>query len=198
VTTVTENGDHGRRDDRDRTKPWLIAALFVLAIALAVLLTLLLTRDDDDETTAGTTTTSLVGRTTTSVGAAPSAPAPAPAPTADDDAQPSPDAGEEIVPPDAEVPEVTVSCAPDVMLTAVGGTVDGTPVQVVASGCTGVAGGYAYARVVPADPTLIADPVTVWFRSTSPPTGWAVIDYGSGIECSDLAIPVAACADMGV
>lgn len=190
---TTEMGDEERPGERDRTKPWLVAGLFVLAIVVAVLLTLLLTRDDDEETTGGTTTSPLAA-TTTSVGTA----APTAGPTTGGGGGPSSGAGEEIVPPDAEVPETTVSCAPDVMLAAVGGAIDGTAVQVVTAGCTGVAGGYAYAQMVPADPTVIADPVTVWFRSTSPPTGWAVIDYGSGIRCSDLAIPVAACADMGV
>jgi hypothetical protein len=189
---TTEMGDEERRDERDRSRPWLVAGLFVLAIAVAVLVTLLLTRDDDDETTVGTTTTSLASETTTTSVAS------AAGRTDGGGSGSGSDAGEEIVPPDAEVPEVTVSCAPDVMLAAVGGAIDGTAVQVVTAGCTGVAGGYAYAQMVPADPTVIADPVTVWFRSTSPPTGWAVIDYGSGIQCSDLAIPVAACADLGV
>jgi hypothetical protein len=159
-------------DDTEGRQRWIIIGLVVALVVLLAAVGLYLVLDDDDSETASTTTSTSTTATATTI--------PAPTGTPDSSAPPA--------------PPVAAPCGAGVLLDAIGGSVQGTAVIVDDFRCTAADGGYAWALVVPADPTLIADPLGIYLQDVG--GAWQVLDFGTGISCADAGAPPGACADL--
>ncbi len=157
----------------DRNQRWIIVLLLLaLAAVVAAFATYVLT--DDDEEAAVTSSESTTPPESSSGGSSSGGGAPATPSTPD--------------------PPASAPCSGDAFLAAVGGEIDGIAVAVTGSTCTATSGGYAIATMEPADPTVIADALTVFFEDTG--GTWAVLTYGTGVTCTEAGIPADACAQL--
>jgi hypothetical protein len=151
----------------------MIVVLVVLLILLTGVMGFLVARLLDDDGTAGSTSTTAA---TAVVGGAPAPGTP--------DTEPAPGPGTGGGAP----------CDGDALLTGMGGSVQGTPVMITDFQCTSATPGYAWARVVPADPTVVTDPLTVYLADVD--GVWQSRNFGTGITCTGSGIPTEACAEL--
>lgn len=144
----------------------LVVLLLLLAGVLGFLIAQVLSDDEDDPGTTTTTTTEVDGAT------------------------PAPAAPGTVTPPGGS----GAPCTGDAVLAGLGGSVQGIPVMVTDVACTTATPGYAWAVVVPADPTVVADPLTVYLADVG--GVWQSRSVGTGISCTGSGLPADACAEL--
>lgn len=203
-------------EPRHRTAwvPWLVVAMLVLAVTVAVLATLLLTGrtgGDDAVSVAAATATPTASEDAATTTQAPDEDAEGSTPGGQSDSRsgsagtssasgadepaggtPSADDGSAEAGDDGSSDPVR-SCDPSVVGRLLGGSVDGIPVSVVEMVCTPEAGGAAWLRLRPPPDPPLGDLDMYLVVEGS---GWAVAAYGQALGCADAGLPVDACAGL--